>query len=86
MNEARVIYDDIRISPDFFELLDRPISLVLFGDVRIDSGATADMLRRKVTDIVLFGDVTAPPELVPVLQVLTTDVFGTIRADDGPKD
>jgi len=85
-DEARVIYDDIRISPHFFELLDRPISLVLFGDVTIESGATAGMVRQKVTDIALFGDMTAPPELVPVLQVLTTDAFGTIRAADGPQD
>jgi hypothetical protein len=84
-DDARLIYEDTRLSAEFFALLERPVSLVLFGDVTIDAGATADMVRQKVADIVLFGDLTAPPELVPVLQVLTTDAFGTIRAADGPE-
>ena len=43
------------------------------------------MVREKVTDIILFGDITAPAGLVPVLQVLATDAFGAIRAGDGPR-
>jgi hypothetical protein len=85
-DDVRVIYDDTRISPDFFGLLDRPVSLVLFGDVVIEAGTTTEMVRQKVRDIVLFSTLTAPPDLVPVLQVLTTEAFGTIRAADGPQD
>lgn len=83
-DEPRVIYDDTRVGPEFFRLLDRPVSLVVFGDLAIGPGVTADMVKAKVTDIVLFGKITAPADLVAVLQVLTTEAFGDIRADDGP--
>jgi hypothetical protein len=84
-DEPRVIYEDTRVGPDFFRLLDHPVSLILLGDLTITAGVTETMVREKITDIALLGDVTAPAELVPVLQVLATDAFGTIRADGGPE-
>jgi len=83
-DEPRIIYEDTRIGPDFFRLLDRPVSLVLLGDVTIAPGVTETMVREKVADIALLGDLTAPADVVPVLQVLATDAVGTIRTDDGP--
>jgi hypothetical protein len=83
-DEPRVFYEDTRVGPDFFRLLDHPVSLVLFEDLTIAPGVTESMVREKVTDIALFEDLMAPAELVPVLQVLATDAFGEIRADDGP--
>ena len=47
-------------------------------------GVSEDAVREKITGIVLLGDITAPPELVPVFQVLATEAFGEIRAADGP--
>jgi hypothetical protein len=41
------------------------------------------MAREKIAGLCVFGDVTAPPELVGVLQARITDVFGVIRASDG---
>ena len=79
----RVFYQDTTLGPDFFRLLDKPVSLVVFGDLTIADGVTEDMLLEKVTGAVLFGDATAPPGLVAALQVLATDVFGDIRAGDG---
>jgi hypothetical protein len=80
----RIILEDIRVGPDFFRLLDHPVSLVLLGDMTVDPGVSEDTVREKITDIILLGDITAPPELVPVFQVLTTEAFGEIRAADGP--
>jgi hypothetical protein len=80
---ARVIQDDTTVGPDFFRLLDGPVSLVVLGDLTITGGVTEAALRDKVSDIVLLGDVIAPADLVPVLQVLAVDAYGTIRADDG---
>jgi hypothetical protein len=80
----RIILEDIRVGPDFFRLLDHPVSLVLLGDMTVAPGVSEDMVREKITDIILLGDITAPAELVPVFQVLATDVFGDIRAADGP--
>ena len=45
---------------------------------------TEDMMRDKVTSVTLFGDATAPPGLVAMLQILATEAFGEIRASDGP--
>lgn len=84
--EPRLILDDTKLGADFFRLLDHTVSLIVLGDLVIAPGVTEDALREKVTDIVLFGDLTAPAELVPVLQVLAADAYGTIRADDGRAD
>ena len=83
-DDPRVILEDIRVGPDFFRLLDHPVSLVLLGDMTVAPGVGEDMVREKITDVILLGDITAPPELVPVFQVLTTEAFGDIRAADGP--
>jgi len=80
----RIILEDIQVGPDFFRLLDHPVSLVLLGDMTVAPGVSEDMVREKITGIILLGDITAPPELVPVFQVLTTEAFGDIRAADGP--
>jgi hypothetical protein len=81
--DVRVFYQDTTLGPDFFRLLDQPVSLVMFGDLTIAGDVTEDMMREKVTSVVLFGDATAPPPLVAMLQVLATDTFGEIRAADG---
>jgi hypothetical protein len=83
--DPRVFYGDISLGPDFFRLLDHPVSLVVLGDLTITAGVTEAMMREKVTGISVFGDATAPPGLVGALQALTTDAFGDIRADDGPR-
>jgi hypothetical protein len=82
--EPRAFFDDIELGPDFFRVLDRPVSLVLFGDLTVAAGVTEAALREKVVDLAGFGDMTAPAGLVGVVQALATDVFGTIRAGDGP--
>jgi len=83
-DDPRLIFEDTRLGPDFFRLLDHPVSLLVFGDLSIAPDVTESMVREKVTDIVLFGDVTAPAELVGLLQVLVTDAYGSIRAAGGP--
>ena len=69
----RVFNDDITLGRDFFRLLDRPASLVVFGDLTIAAGVTETMVQEKITSLVTFGDWVVPPELVGVLQVLATD-------------
>jgi hypothetical protein len=84
-DDPRVFYDDTSLGPDFFRLLDRPVSLVVLGNLTIAAGVTEDAMREKITGISVFGDATAPPGLVGVLQALTTDAFGSIRASNGPE-
>lgn len=73
---------DAELSAGFLELLDERCSLIVLGDMVIGSDVTADLLRAKVADIVLFGNLTAPRSLLPVLQFLAEQAFGTIRAQD----
>jgi len=82
--DPRIILEDMRVGPDFFRLLDHPVSLVLLGDMTVEPGVSEDMVREKIADIILLGTITAPPGLVAVFQVLTTENFGEILAADGP--
>jgi hypothetical protein len=81
--EPRILLEDTEIGADYFRLLDHPISLVVLGDLTITENVPHELIREKVTDIALLGDLTAPAELVPLLQVLTTEAFGSIRVADG---
>jgi hypothetical protein len=83
-DDPRIFYEDTSLGPDFFRLLDHPVSLVAFGDLTITSGVTETMMTDKIIGITLFGDATVPPGLVGVLQVRTVDAFGSIRAGNGP--
>jgi hypothetical protein len=83
-DDPRVFYNETSLGPDFFRVLAQPVSLVVLADLTITAGVTEAMMREKITGISVFGDATAPPGLVGVLQALTTDAFGLIRADDGP--
>lgn len=70
--------------PAFFELLDEPVTLVLIGNHTIEPGVTVDLFKKKVTQIVLAGNVEAPAELVPLLQILAEHKAGTISVlEDG---
>lgn len=82
----RFFYDGVTLGPDFFRLLNQPITLLAFDDLTIGPGVTEQILMDKVAGIVLFGDITAPAELIGALQVLTTDMYGSIRASSGPGD
>jgi len=83
--DPRVFLEDVELGPDYFRLLDHPISLIALGDLTIGAGVTSDLLREHVADIVLLGDVIAPAEAVAAVQVLATAVLGQIRIADGSR-
>jgi hypothetical protein len=70
----------------FFELLDQPLSMALVGRFEIDPEVSPELLREKVAEITLVGKLIAPPQLVGVLQLLTTEKVGEIMvAEDDSK-
>ena len=69
-----------RLERSFFELLDQPLSLALVGRFEIDPDVPPELLRDKVSEIVLVGRLVAPRRLVGVLQLLTTEKVGNITA------
>jgi hypothetical protein len=83
-DDPRVFFSGTSLGPDFFRLLDHPVSLIAMADVTFAAGVTEAAVQEKVADIINFGSITAPADLVPVLQVLTTENFGSIQAADGP--
>ena len=78
-DNPRIYNGDARINADFLRLLDEPITLVVLGDVIVAEGVTEDALREKITAITAFGDVIAPAELIGIVQLLATEVFGDIE-------
>jgi hypothetical protein len=83
-DQPRVIMDDTEYGPDFFRLLDGPISLVVLGDLTLSPGVTEAMVLEKIVDLALLGDLYAPAALIPALQVRTSDALGSMRVTDGP--
>lgn len=69
-------------SAEFLELLPQPITMILHGNFEFKPNVTVELLRTKVTAIILNGILDAPKALVPLLQVLTTQKTGMINATD----
>jgi hypothetical protein len=76
----RFFSGDERFAAAFFELLPEPVTLLLNGSVVIEDDVTVELLRSKVSEIVLNGVLQAPKQLVPILQVLATEKNGEITA------
>ena len=72
--------DDTTVTAEFLDLLEEKISIVAFGDLTVADDVTGEAMRAKVSDLVLFGDTTAPAGVVPTLQFLATDAYGSIRS------
>jgi hypothetical protein len=76
-----------RFGRGFFEMLEGPMAMILVGDFAIEPGVPADLLKEKVSQILLAGDLQAPQELLPLVQVLTVEKAGNISAfEEGDED
>jgi hypothetical protein len=84
----RIFTGKDRFCRAFFELLDEPMALLLLGSFTIDGDVPPALLREKVSDITLVGKLVASQDVVPVLQLMTTQKHGRIAVgrdagDDG---
>ena len=79
--EARSFMAEHRLGREFFELLAEPIVMNIMGKCVLESGVTVELLREKVSEIKLYGQLTAPQELVPLLQVLAVEHYGQLIAE-----
>jgi hypothetical protein len=79
---ARAFLGVERFGRGFFELLDAPLTLVLSGSFHIAPDVPAELLREKVAGIALVGTLRGSKELLPTLQLLTTEKQGEIAALD----
>ncbi len=78
----RFFMGESNLNQEFFELLDKPESLVVMGCLNLDKDVQRDTVREKVTEIVLMGEIKAPQHLMAILEVLTKEKMGKIVAVD----
>jgi hypothetical protein len=69
-----------RFGRGFFEVLEGPMAMILVGDFAIERGVPAELLKEKVSQILLAGNLQAPQELLPLVQVLTVEKAGNLSA------
>ena len=77
--EPRLFNGNEEFSVLFFEYLEEPVTLIINGMAKFQKGISPELLREKVTEIVLNGMIEAPAPLVPMLQVLTKEKNGSIN-------
>ena len=76
--DARMIMGEESIGAEFLELLDAPTAFVVMGELNFESDVTRELLKAKITEIVLMGEIHAPKALIPLLQVITKEKMGEI--------
>jgi hypothetical protein len=68
---------------DFFTFLKEPITMILMGEFMIESDVSVELLREKVTEIILMGVLkVADKKLVPILSALAVEQMGMIQVSD----
>ncbi len=76
----RVFFEDTRLARAFFDLVDKPETLVLLGDTTFAADVTPELFRAKVAGVAIIGDVTLEnADLRSVLQFLARTQFGEIH-------
>ncbi len=76
----KTLTGDQSFTRKFFELIEEPVTLILVGDSRIEGSIPDDLLRQKIADLIIVGELKAEEEVVPVLQLLSSSVTGEISA------
>jgi hypothetical protein len=79
-SNPRLFMGNEEFGRQFLDLIEAPVTFILFGNATFTADVTPELLREKLAEIVLFGTIEAPKNLLPVLQYLTTEKFGTINA------
>ncbi|RYG33783.1 hypothetical protein EON81_17280 [bacterium] len=79
--DARMIMGEETISQEFLEYLEDGTTFVVMGELRFDDTVDVPMIRQKIAEIVLMGEIRAPRAVVPILQVITKEKYGEIHAE-----
>lgn len=79
---ARTFMGQDSLEGEFLELLPEPTALVIMGELTFEDSVTVELLKAKVLEIVLMGQIHAPPALLPILKVLTKEKMGEIKAKE----
>jgi len=87
-SEPRTINGNEELGAHFFSYLPEPITLIINGVVTLKPDVQPELLRTKVTEIMLNGVLEGSAEIVPLLQALTKEKNGmiTIAASGGDEN
>lgn len=83
---VRTMVGDNTLTADFLDMVETPVTLLLVGDTRFAKDITVQMLKQKIEDLVLIGDVDAPVHLHGAIQFLASQVLGDMMDRDGTDD
>ncbi|QHW29820.1 hypothetical protein GZH47_02540 [Paenibacillus rhizovicinus] len=78
----RIFIGNDSFSRSFFELIDSPMSMALVGNYEIEQDVDIALMKQKVSELILIGNLTAPKPLVPLLQLLAEVKLGDITGKD----
>lgn len=77
---SRTFMGEETLGKGFLELLSEPTVLVIMGKLTLEDDVTVELLKSQVPEIILMGEIEAQQALVPLLQVLTIEKMGEIKA------
>lgn len=75
----RIYMGEESIGAEFLELLPEPTPLVILGDLTIEKEVSVELLKSKVSEIVLMGQLHVSKALHALAQVLTKEKMGEIE-------
>jgi hypothetical protein len=79
---ARIFMGSETVTQEFLEMLPAPTPFLVMGQLRFDRDITADVLREKVSEIVLMGQIIVGPEIATLVQFLTVEKMGDIAVQE----
>ena len=79
----RFVMGDLDITAEYLQLLPGSTPFVVMGSLSFDEDVSVELVKSKISEIVLMGEIQAPKRLLALLEVLTSEKMGTIRAIDG---
>jgi hypothetical protein len=79
---ARTLTGNETLSGEFLELLPEPVAFIVMGCLTIEDDVTRELLKSKVLEFVLMGEIRVPKHLLALVQVLTKEKMGAISVKD----
>jgi hypothetical protein len=78
----RLFVGNDTFSKAFFDHIDGNMSMVLIGNFEFGSDVDTATLKQKVTELVVIGELKAPKELIPLIQLLAVVKLGNIVGEE----
>jgi len=75
----RVIMGTESYGAGFLELLEEAVPLVIMGSLTIEQDVSVDLMKSKISEIMLMGELRVSRTLLPLAQLLTKDKMGEIN-------